>query len=87
MDSGEAEAQARKVIKQRHSRVERIFFRKMSPEENAWVLQGEVEFKRAYFFATVRTFEAQVNMNTGEVTSYEEARPRNLEKQQEKKSS
>jgi len=44
----------------------------MSPEENAWVLQGEVKFKRAYFFTTVKAFEAQVNMNTGEVTSYEE---------------
>jgi len=65
--------------------VERIFFAKTCPEENAWVLQGEVEFKRAYFFATVRSFKAQVNTNTGEVTSYEEAHLRNAkEKQQER---
>jgi hypothetical protein len=57
----------------------------MSPEETAWELQGEIEFKRAYFFATQRTFEAQVNMNTGEVTSYEEVIPQNLKKQQEKR--
>jgi hypothetical protein len=59
----------------------------MSPEENAWVLQGEVKFKRAFFFSTVRTFEAQVDMNTGEVTSYEEAHLQNPKEQQENRSS
>jgi hypothetical protein len=78
----EAEEKAKAFIKQRHARVERIFFRKMFPEENTWVLQGELEFKRAYFFATVRTFEMQVNMNTCEVTSYEEAHLRNPKEQQ-----
>ena len=72
MCSIEAEAKVKDFIKQRHAGVERIFFAKMCPEENVWVLQGEVEFKRAYFFATVRAFEVQVDMNTGEVTSYEE---------------
>jgi hypothetical protein len=85
MNSAEAETRANEFIKQRHSRVERIFFRRMSPEDTAWVLQGEVEFKRARFFYTVRTFEAQVNMSTGQVTSYAEAPPKKLEKQQEKR--
>lgn len=82
----EAEAKVRDFIKQRHAGVERIFFNRMSPEENAWVLQGEVKFRRAFFFSTVRTFEVQVDMNTGEVTSYEEAPLRNLEKQREERS-
>jgi len=79
MDSGEAEARARQFIKQRHSRVERIFFRTMYREGDAWVLHGEVEFKRVYFFAAVRSFKLQVSTNMGEVTSYEEANLRNDE--------
>jgi hypothetical protein len=72
MDSGEAELRARKFIKQRHSRVERIFFRTMYKVENSWILQGEVQFKRAFFFAVNRSFELRINMDTGEVVFYEE---------------
>jgi hypothetical protein len=72
MDSEEAEARARQFIKQRHSRVERIFFRTMYREENTWILHGEVSFKRAYFFSAMRSFEIKVNTDTGEVVSYEE---------------
>jgi len=85
MDSGEAEARARKFIKQRHSRIERIFFRTMYREGDAWVLHGEVEFKRAYFFAAVSSFKVQVNTNTGWVTSYEEAKLPNAKKQGQEK--
>lgn len=73
MDSKEAEARAREFIKQRHSRVERIFFRTMDRKENTWVLHEEVRFKRAYFFATGRSFKLQINLDTGEVIFYEEA--------------
>jgi hypothetical protein len=86
MDSGEAEARARKFIKQRHSRVERIFFRTMYREGDAWVLHGEVEFKRAYFLTAVSSFKAQVNTNTGEVTSYEETHLRNAKEQRQERS-
>jgi hypothetical protein len=86
LDSGEAEARARQFIKQRHSRVERIFFRTMHREGDAWVLQGEMKFKRAYFFVTVRSLKVQVNTNTGEVTSYEEANLQNAKKQGQEKS-
>jgi hypothetical protein len=86
MDSGEAEARAREFIKQRHSRVERIFFRTMHREEDAWVLHGEVEFKRAYFFAAVGSLEVQVNTNSGEVTSYEETRLRNAKESRQERS-
>ena len=74
MDSREAEARAREFIKRKRSRVRQIFFRTMYKEGDTWVLHGEVEFKRAYFFATVSSFKVQVNMNTGEVISYEEMR-------------
>ena len=87
MDSGEAEAKARQFIKQRHSRVERIFFRTMHREGDTWVLHGEVEFKRTYFFVTLRSFKVQVNANTGEVTLYEEVRLRNAKEQWQEKSS
>lgn len=82
----DAEAKAREFIKQRHSRVERIFFRTMYREGDAWVLHGEVEFKRAYFFAALRSFKVQVNTNTGEVTSYEEANLPKAKKQGQEKS-
>lgn len=81
MKSEEAEARAREFIKQRHSRVKRVFFRTMYREEGCWVLHGEVEFKRAYFFATVRSFKLQINTETGEVISYEvhPSRPKKAE--------
>jgi len=72
MDSKEAEARARESIKQRQSRMERIFFRTMYREENSWILRGEVQFRRAFFFAVKRSFELRINMDTGEVVFYEE---------------
>ena len=72
LDSGEVEARAKQFIKQRHSRVERIFFRTMYREENTWILHGEVSFKRAYFFPATRSFKLNVNTDTGEIVSYEE---------------
>ena len=72
LDSGEVEARARQFIKQRHSRVERIFFRTMYREGDTWVLHGEVSFKRAYFFLATRSFKVKVNTDTGEIVSYEE---------------
>ena len=72
LDSGEAEERAKQFIKQRHSRVERIFFRTMYREGDTWVLHGEVSFKRAYFFFATRSFKVKVNTDTGEIVSYEE---------------
>ncbi len=69
------EAKAREFIKQRHSRVERILFRTVYKEKNNWVLQGELQFKRAYFFAFSKSSKLQINTDTGEVTFYEEMRP------------
>lgn len=68
----QAEVRAREFIKQKHSRVKRIFLRTVYREGNTWVLHGEVKFKRAYFFAAERSFRLQINPETGEVTSYEE---------------
>jgi len=72
MDSKEAETRARESIKQRHSKVERIFFRTMYREENLWILRGEVRFKRALFFIINKSFELRINMDTREVIFYEE---------------
>jgi len=72
MDSVEAEARAREFIKQRHSRVERIFFKTMYKEENSWVLQGEMQFKRVFFFAAKRSFKLRINIGAGDIVFYEE---------------
>jgi len=64
-----------------------LFVRTMRREGDAWVLHGEVEFKRVYFFAAVRSFKLQVSTNMGEVTSYEEANLQNAKKQGQEKSS
>ena len=71
----QAEARAREFIKQKHPKVKRIFFRTMYREGNTWVLHGEVEFKRAYFFVVARSFKLQVNTDREEVISYDEAHP------------
>ncbi|MBE0511806.1 hypothetical protein IBX38_02010 [Candidatus Bathyarchaeota archaeon] len=71
-ERSQAEAGAREFIKQKHSRVERIFLRTVYRERNTWVLHGEVQFKRAYFFGAERSFRLQINPETGEVASYEE---------------
>ena len=75
MDAGEAEARAREFIKQRHSGAERIFFRTTYREGDTWVLNGEVQFKRAYFFAAMRSFKLEVDTDTREIVSYEEEHP------------
>jgi len=69
------EAKAKEFIKQRHSRVEWVLFRTVYKEKGNWVLQGELQFKRAYFFAFSKSFKLQINTDTGEVTFYEETRP------------
>ena len=70
----EAEAKAREFIKERHSRVRQILFRRVNKEGDAWLLDGEVLFKWAYFFTAKRSFRLQMNPETGEVASYEETR-------------
>ncbi|HSV49510.1 MAG TPA: hypothetical protein VLH35_04265 [Candidatus Acidoferrales bacterium] len=72
MDSKGAEIKAREYIEKKYARLERVFFSNMYKEGNVWVLKGEVEFKRAYFFTQMRTIEVQVNMNTSEIYSYKE---------------
>jgi len=44
----------------------------MYREENLWVLQGEVKFKRAFFFTVNRSFEFRINIDTGKVVFYGE---------------
>ncbi|PVX25066.1 MAG: hypothetical protein CW716_08790 [Candidatus Bathyarchaeum sp.] len=68
----QAEAKAMEYIKQKHARLERIFLSTVYREEDAWILHGEVKFKRAYFFTVEKTFKIQVNPETATVKSYEE---------------
>ena len=68
----QAEAKAMEHIKQNHVRLEQIFLRTVYREGNIWILQGDVKFKRAYFFTVEKSFRIQINPETGNVKSYEE---------------
>jgi len=74
LESRKAEEKVRQFIKQRHSRLELIFFRTMYKEGNAWILDGQVKFKRACFFYAMRSFKAKIDAITGEIISYEETK-------------
>jgi hypothetical protein len=67
----EAEEKVKEFINKKHAAVEIIHVAMMFPKRTSWVVKGEALFKRFHSLSHV-TFEAQVNMNTGEVTSYEE---------------
>lgn len=49
----------------------------MYKERDVWVLEGTVEYKRAFLFTATKEFIAQVNMNTGRVTAYKTQPQRN----------
>jgi hypothetical protein len=76
MNSVEAETKVREYLKQKYPRLESIFFYSMYREGDVWVLEGEVEYKHLYFFTVNRAVTAQVNMDTGAVTAYKEAEPK-----------
>lgn len=80
MESSKAEEKARQFIRQRHSRLELIFFRTMYKEGDAWILDGEVKFKRAFFFRATKTFKIKIDAITGEIISYEETKVHKAEK-------
>lgn len=72
----EAEVRAREFIRDRHPRVRQILFRRAHRKGDVWLVDGEVWFKRAYFFTARRSFRLQMSSKTGKLTSYEEARER-----------
>jgi hypothetical protein len=79
LELSEVEEKARQFIKQRHPRLELIFFRTVYKEGDAWMVDGEVKFKRAYFFHTTRTFKIKIDAITGKAISYEETKaPQNF---------
>ncbi len=77
----EAEEKVKEFINKRHAEIRNIHVAMMFPKRKFWVVKGDVSFKRFHSFSNV-PFEAQVNMNTGEVTSYEEANLKHLKNQQ-----
>lgn len=70
--SSQAEATVRDFIKQKHTQLERVFFSRICREGDFWVLKGEVEYKQAYFFTSMKFFEAKININTGVIILYKE---------------
>jgi hypothetical protein len=79
LELSKVEEKARQFIKQRHPRLELISFRTVYKEGDTWIVDGEVKFKRAYFFHTTRTFKIKIDAITGEIVSYEETKvPQNL---------
>jgi hypothetical protein len=77
MNSTEAETKTREYIKQQHRTLQYIAFKSMYKERDVWVLEGTVEYKRAFLFTATKEFIAQVNMNTGRVTAYKTQPQRN----------
>jgi len=69
-----AEDRAREYIRERHPKVRRILLRRVEKEDGAWLIEGEVWFKRLRFFTIRRSFRLQIGSETGEVTSYQENR-------------
>ena len=76
----EAEEKVKEFINKRHAEIRNIHVAMTFPKRKFWVVKGDVSFKRFHSFS-ILAFEAQVNMNTGEVTSYLESRIINLKKQ------
>lgn len=75
-DPIDAEAKAKEIIAKKHWSTKHVFFSKTSRQENAWLLEGQVWFRR-FFFTVKKSFRLQLNAETGEVMLYEEhKRPR-----------
>lgn len=70
----DAETKAREFIRERHPKVKQIVLRRANKKDNAWLIEGEVRFKRLHFFSVKMTFRLQLGSKTGEVTSYQETR-------------
>jgi len=56
----------------------------MYKEGNAWILDGEVKFKRAFFFNATRSFKAKIDAYTEEIISYEETNVHKAKKRNSK---
>lgn len=70
-DPIEAEAKAKEFVTKKHWSTRQVFFSKTTRQKNAWLIEGNVWFRR-FFFLVKKSFELRLNAETGEVTSYEE---------------
>ena len=68
----DAETRAREYIRERHPKMRRILVRRVEKEDDAWLVEGEVWFKRLRFFTVKRTFRLRISLETGDITSYQE---------------
>jgi hypothetical protein len=70
----DAETRAREYIRERHPKMRRILVRRVEKEDDAWLIEGEVWFKRLRLFTVKRTFKLRISSETGDITSYQETR-------------
>jgi len=75
----EAEARAKEFISEKHRSTRKVFFSKTSRQESAWLMEGQLWFRR-FFFTVKKSFKLQLNARTGEVTFYEESNGRRWKK-------
>jgi hypothetical protein len=68
------ENKARAFIEKKHSGTQQIFFKSVQKNGSMWLIEGEVRFKRRFFFTVKRSFRLQMRSETGEVESYKEFR-------------
>ena len=72
----DAEAMARRFIKDRNPSVRQILFKRTSKEGGFWLLEGEALLKRLRFFKVRKLFRLKISVEDGELISYEEKRHR-----------
>ena len=68
----DAEDRAREYIRERHPKVRKILFKRVDRKEDAWLIEGDVWFKRLHLFTVKKSFRLQIGSETREVKSYQE---------------
>jgi len=77
----DAEERVKDFIKKKHDEIKGIHVAMMFPKRKFWVVKDDVPLKRLQSVSN-DPFEAQVSLNTGEVTSYEETSLKHLKRRQ-----
>ena len=70
----DAEAMARRFIKDRNPSVRQILFKRTSKEGGFWLLEGEALLKWLRFFQVRKSFKLEISVEDGRLISYEEKR-------------
>jgi hypothetical protein len=70
--AADAEDRAKKLIREKHPKLRRILFKRVEKNDNSWLMEGEVWFKRLRLFTVKKTFRLKISSKTGKTASYQE---------------